>query len=211
MLGDHQAGEPLVDEVDDARALEQQDAGDDLGAGRPERLGGTRELVHVEDRLRLEERAPASIFCRARSSWISHGSASGNSAAPMRKSVAAVERRAVHVGSRVHAGGDLEQLRRVEVEDALGLGMVSAARVVAGDDEHVLEPERPGREQVALQREPVPVSARLLEDRLAAAPLSSTTRDAASDPRCSVAPWLSVTLSAWHTGASFSTLASIAE
>ena len=74
----------------------------------------------------------------------------------------------MHVVALVHPGADREQLRRVEVEHALRLRVVAAARVVAGHEQHVLEPERPGGEQVGLQREPVPVAARLLEDRLEA-------------------------------------------
>ena len=68
----------------------------------------------------------------------------------------------------VHALDRRDQLRRVEVEHTLRIGVVAAAGIVAGDDEHVLETERPRRKQVRLQREPVPVSAGLLEDRVGA-------------------------------------------
>jgi len=66
----------------------------------------------------------------------------------------------------VEARRDLHELGGVEVEDALRLRVVAAARVVAGHREQVGEAERPGREHVRLKRQAVPVAARLLEDRL---------------------------------------------
>ena len=50
-----------------------------------------------------------------------------------------------------------------------GLGLVARLRVVAGEDQHVVDAERRGAEDIALQREPVAVAAGHLEDRLDAA------------------------------------------
>ena len=113
-----------------------------------------------------KKRAPAATFSRVRASWTSHGSASGNIAAPRNRSVPPFSGRPSMSWPCVEPGCDLQQLRGVQVEDALGLRVVARARVVPSHDEQVLEPQRPGREQVGLERQPVPVAAGLLEDRL---------------------------------------------
>ena len=80
---------------------------------------------------------------------------------------AAGELDVVHVEPGVHLARDLDELRRVQVEDALRLGMIPAARIVPGHDQYVLQPQRPRGEQVTLERQAVPVTTGLLEDGLA--------------------------------------------
>ncbi len=130
------------------------------------RLNGALELGDVEDRLRLEEAdAGLDLLLGARKLHVP-GLRLGEHRTADVEAGRTLEFVAHHVVALVHAHRHLRKLGGVEVEHALRIRMVAGARVVTGHHEHVLETERPGREQVALQREAVPVAARLLEDRL---------------------------------------------
>jgi hypothetical protein len=63
----------------------------------------------------------------------------------------------------------VHQRTTVQVVHRLGFRLVARRRVVAGEHQHIVDAERRGAEQVALQREPVAVAAGHLEDRLDAA------------------------------------------
>ena len=54
----------------------------------------------------------------------------------------------------------------IDVEDRLGVGLVASLGIVAGEDQEVLDAERGGAHQFALQRDAVLVAAGELEHRL---------------------------------------------
>ena len=65
-------------------------------------------------------------------------------------------------------GGDLDQLRPVEVEDPPGLRLVAGGDVVTGESADVAHPEQCSSHDVGLDREAVLVAADDLQDRLGA-------------------------------------------
>ena len=62
--------------------------------------------------------------------------------------------------------GDPQKMHRVDVEDRLGLRVVARGHVIAGQQEDIARPESRGSQEVRLQRQPVPVAAGELDDRL---------------------------------------------
>jgi hypothetical protein len=55
---------------------------------------------------------------------------------------------------------------RVDIEYRLGIGLVAGFRIVAGQDEDIVDAERGSAHQFALQRDAVFVAASDLQDRL---------------------------------------------
>jgi hypothetical protein len=65
-----------------------------------------------------------------------------------------------------HARRHRHEVAAVEVEHRLRLGLVAELGVVAGEHQDVVDAQRRGTDQIALQRKPVAVAAGHLEDRL---------------------------------------------
>ena len=76
---------------------------------------------------------------------------------------------AAEVAARLERDHRAEQADGVEVVNRLGVAVVAHERVVAGERQHVLDAQDRRAQEVALQRQAVPVAADHLEDRLDAA------------------------------------------
>ena len=59
-----------------------------------------------------------------------------------------------------------EQVDRLEIEDGLRVGLIAALRIVAAQDQQVLDALRCGADQVARERDAIAIAARDLQDRL---------------------------------------------
>ncbi len=123
--------------------------------------------ARVVDRLGLGESRPRlDLLTETRRSPCSGRPASGLTATPIRKPVAAVQRVAGQVVPGVEGGGDAHQADGVDVEDPGGGRVVTLARRVAGQGQDGPHAQCPGPEQLRLEPQQVPVAAGEVEDRL---------------------------------------------
>jgi hypothetical protein len=109
--------------------------------------------------------APGAIFFASRRARCSIGATLGFSAAPSKTRGAKVMRpTALEVMLVAHFARDLEQRHGVEVENGLGLRMIAGLHAVTRQAQHIADAHRCAAQDVALDRDAVPVATRNLHD-----------------------------------------------
>src|SRR5512133_1463520 len=168
--GDLDAGDLLVDEAQGPGRAQDRDRGDERRAiGQPGRDGLLDEALEhlgpVADLQLQEARAGACLHERALDAVVD-GRRPGVLDGADEEARRGVERPAGQVAAVGQHARECDELGAVEVEDALGLGLVAGADVVAGQRGHVLDAVHRRAHEVGLQREPIAVAADELHDRL---------------------------------------------
>src|SRR5207302_10425775 len=149
----------------------------DANRGDDEDLVGQAEVAdhrheageerHVKDQLRLNKVGPGPDFLLQPEGTELQWGREGVLDSADEKRWRLVERSAAQVGATVaHAGRNLDQLHRVDVIDAPGLGVIADSHIITTHQGDVADAERRGTEQVGLQRQPAPVANGELHDGL---------------------------------------------
>src|SRR5438128_6496518 len=148
---------------------QDEDAGDD---GDLTRIGPTQlrepltERREVEARLRLEERGAGLDLLDGLRDVGGHGLRKGRRGRADEVRGRVPDLVAGDEPSVTHPGRHLHQAHTIEILHVHGIRMVALFWIVAAHEHEVLEAERGRAEHVGLERDPVPVAAGHLHDRL---------------------------------------------